>query len=206
MKNNEVIKSVGYDQQEIINNILELHNSGRPIDVDPCYSRGVFYKDGRVSQPKWKSDINANLPDVVKWDVRDLHRGLRNAGCIIFDPPFMASEGKKNKMKQRFGCFKTVVELWQFYAEALKSISCVLGPSGLLIVKCQDTVNGRRQYLSSNYIINCCRELELECIDLFILLAKSRATGGIKKQCHARKFHSYFLVFRKRSRAGVCEE
>ena len=34
--------------------------------------------------------------------------------------------------------------------------------------------------------------------DLFVLLAKSRLIGGNhKNQFHARKFHSYFLVFQK---------
>lgn len=34
----ELIKNVGYNQYEIIQNILKLYNDGRPIDCDITYS------------------------------------------------------------------------------------------------------------------------------------------------------------------------
>lgn len=68
----EVIKSVSYDQGEIIRNILTLHAPEGKIDVDPTYSKGFFYRDTGVEQPAFKSDINPVYPDVIKADSRCL--------------------------------------------------------------------------------------------------------------------------------------
>jgi len=39
-----IIKSINYDQHEIIKDILQLHNNGEDIECDPTYSKGNFYK------------------------------------------------------------------------------------------------------------------------------------------------------------------
>lgn len=36
------IKSISYDQGEIIRNILKLHVHSKSIDCDPTFSQGVF--------------------------------------------------------------------------------------------------------------------------------------------------------------------
>ena len=40
------ISSIGYDEQQIIKDILHLHGKGNYIDCDPTYSIGNFYKKG----------------------------------------------------------------------------------------------------------------------------------------------------------------
>jgi hypothetical protein len=60
-------------------------------------------------------------------------------------------------------------------------------------------VSSGKQYLSHVEIINMAREIGFYAKDLFILEAKNRLIDPrIKKQQHARKFHSYFLVFEKK--------
>lgn len=64
--------------------------------------------------------------------------------------------------------------------------------------KCQDTVSSGKQYLSHVYVINEAEKLNFICVDVFILLATNRIQGhNHQNQKHARKFHSYFLVFKK---------
>lgn len=41
-----MIKTTSYDQQEIINNIIKLHNDGAAFCLDPTYSKGKFYLSG----------------------------------------------------------------------------------------------------------------------------------------------------------------
>lgn len=53
----ECIKSISYDQSEIINNILQLHVPSHKIDCDPTYSKGIFYKNTGVQSPQYKYDI-----------------------------------------------------------------------------------------------------------------------------------------------------
>ena len=195
MLQRDVIKSVGYDQQEIINNILTLYNKGNPIDFDPCYNKGGFYRNGKVIEPTIKSDINPLLQGVEKLDVCYLPF-FDKFKCIMFDPPFLVSGGAGGKMMKRFGSFESVDALKKFYKMALTSLHRALKRNGILIIKTQDFVNGRRNYILMPEIISMARDVGLEIKDLFILVAKSRP-NKIKNQQHARKYHSYFLVFKK---------
>ncbi len=38
----KVIKTTGFNQQEMINDILQLYNHSEPIHLDPCYNVGGF--------------------------------------------------------------------------------------------------------------------------------------------------------------------
>jgi len=46
-----MIKSISYDQTEIIKNILLLHVPTKRIDVDSTYSVGNFYKNTGIVEP-----------------------------------------------------------------------------------------------------------------------------------------------------------
>lgn len=194
MKQSDVIKSIGYDQQEIINNILDLYNSGNPIDFDPCYNVGGFYRNNVVKRPEIISDINPQLPGVKKYDVRELPFN-EAFSCIIFDPPFIVSGGNC-KMAKLYGSFSKVDELRLFYKQSFISLQRALKRKGILIVKCQDFVNGRKNYIFVNEIISLARDMNFKVLDLFILLSKTRPIK-ITSQQHARKYHSYFLVLKK---------
>ena len=41
----DMVKSISYDQTEIINWILDLHVPSHHIDCDPTYSKGNFYNN-----------------------------------------------------------------------------------------------------------------------------------------------------------------
>ena len=40
----EIIKSIGYDQHDMIKDILNLHNNGLPFELDTTFSIGNFYQ------------------------------------------------------------------------------------------------------------------------------------------------------------------
>ena len=69
-----MIKSINYNQHEIIRDILMLHNNNNSIDADITYSKGNFYgtfkdTDGNeiiISQPNYKFDVFPLFDDVVK--------------------------------------------------------------------------------------------------------------------------------------------
>ena len=189
-----MIKSINYNQQELINDILCLYNKGNPIDFDPCYNKGGFYRNGIVQEPKIKSDINPLLPGVKKYDVRDLPF-TNEFKCIIFDPPFLVS-GSSGKMAKLYGSFKNIDELRLFWKDSLISLQRALKNRGILIIKCQDFVNARKNYIFIEEILSRAKKMNFQIKDLFILLAKTRPIR-MKKQQHARKYHSYFLVLKK---------
>lgn len=197
MLQRDVIKSIAFNQQEIINNILTLYNNGNSIDYDPCYNIGGFYKNGKVKEPKLKSDINPLLPGVLKIDVTNLPF-VKKFMCIMFDPPFLIKGGSSTyKMIKRFSYFENLNELLCFYKKSFLSLNNSLKRNGILILKTQDFVNARKNHILLPDIISLARDSGFIIKDLFILLSRSRI-NNIKKQYHARKYHCYFLVFRKK--------
>ena len=193
------VRTISFNESEIIHNILRLHVPGQQIDLDPTYSIGNFYKGLRV-KPKYKYDINPQCEGVLQSDCRQLPFGAEEINSIMFDPPFLCgiptSEETMGIMKKRFSTFKNIPELWKFYSEALQEFYRVLAPNGVIIFKCQDTIDSSKQYLSHVYIINEAERVGFYCKDLFVYCVRNRIIDKPEQQ-HARKFHSYYLVFKK---------
>lgn len=198
LDNKSLIKTISYSQTEILSWIIRLH-CPNGFDLDPTYSKGNFYKGG-IPQPKYKFDITPSMPEVIKADVRNLPLNSFSIKSIIFDPPFIVSmhtdKGKTGIIRDRFGSYKTITELWLMYWQAMEEFKRILKDQGVLIFKCQDTVDSGQQYFTHNIIFNYAKKLDFYPKDLFVLLAENRIIGKFHhKQQHARKFHSYFWVF-----------
>ncbi len=84
------------------------------------------------------------------------------------------------------------------YFRAGREAYRVLRNEGVLIVKCQDEVSANTQRLTHVEIINEYESIGFYTKDLFIVVRSNKpAVSRIKQQSHARKNHSYFIVFVK---------
>lgn len=205
----EVIKSVSCDQSEIIKNILLLHSTSGHIDVDPTYSKGVFYKGTGIDEPTYKFDIDPIYDDVKYADSRQIPLPNNSVEVEMFDPPFLATTGKSlkssannNVINKRFGVYPNEALLHRFYVDSMKEAYRILKPNGILIFKCQDKIHSDKQYMSHCVIMNEAVKIGFYPKDLFILIAKQRliANWQAAHQKNARKYHSYFWVFQKSNR------
>lgn len=203
---NTLVKSISYDQGEIIRNILDLHSPNGVIDCDATYSVGNFYKNTGVALPQYKFDIHPQASGVEYGDSRCLPLLDESISCLMFDPPFLATTGASlkskdpnNKINKRFGVYPSEKELHQFYIDSLAEAHRVLKPNGILIFKCQDKISSGKQYMSHCFVHDEAIKQGFYPKDLFILLSKNRivANWQLKNQKNARKFHSYFWVFEK---------
>jgi hypothetical protein len=205
--NSNIISTVSYDQLEILENILKLYVPSGVFDVDPTYSKGNFYKSGRIPQPTYKFDLYPQVgmsDDVEEASSTDLPLGAESVNSINFDPPFViggqtykaAKDGSCITAK-RFGNFVSWDELRTMYGASLAEFYRILKPNGVLVFKCQDCVAGGKQHMSHAWIMYKAVELGFYPKDLFVLVAKNRVIDGRFAQQHARKFHSYFWVFLK---------
>ncbi len=198
----KIIKNISFDENEILRSISVLHNNSKPFQLDPTYSRGIFYKN--FPDPELKYDLEPQTNDTKQADCRQLPFDNSTISSIIFDPPFViGGTGKSdhkngsNIISKRFSSFKTVDKMVNLYEQSLREFKRILAPGGLLLFKNQDQVSSGRQIFSHCIIYNMAIELGLIPIDLFILLAKSRIIGGKhKRQMHARKYNSYWWVFK----------
>lgn len=204
-----MVKSISYSQEEIIKWILDLYVPSKHINLDATYSIGNFYKNTGIQEPEYKFDINPIIDGVEFGDVRNLPIEDNSIDCQMFDPPFLATTGESlksnvsnNIINKRFGVYDNEKLLHQMYIDAMKESYRILNDNGILIFKCQDKISSGKQYLSHVFIINEAIKIGFYPEDIFILLAKNRivADWQLKNQKHARKFHSYFIVFKKNNK------
>ena len=213
-----VVKSISFSQNEILQNIVNLHTG--PIHADVTFGSGCFYKPKKIlaqvnvigeavapifqipilSRPKFCFDLVPRVPGVIAADVCRLPTKDGCLRSVMFDPPFLIKTGPGTKLKERFGCqVGNMRDLWNFYFLAMKEIHRVLAPWGWLIFKCQDGVLSGVNHFTHLVVCEWGVKLGFKPVDLFILLAKHRMVDPTHKvQKHARKFHSYFWVFKKR--------
>lgn len=205
----DIIKSISYSQEEILQWILKLYVPESCFEVDPTFSKGNFYKSGAVPRPKYCFDIIPQAEGVTQADCRFLPLENNSIGSMIIDLPFLATTGASlkgndgNIINRRFGVCKNETELMQLYKDALAEAWGVLKPGGVLVMKCQDKVSSRKQYMMHCDIYDMAKETGFEVLDLFVLLAKNRLIADWQRnQKHARKYHSYFWVFQKPVKGG----
>lgn len=201
-----VIKSISYNQEEIIEDIINLHVPQGYIDLDPTYSKGNFYKSGRIQEPTLKYDISPQADDIKYQNCTKLPQGNNRLQCIMFDPPFLAATGKSlktdkgNITARRFGIYENELKLHKFYKDSMMEFYRVLNKNGVLIFKCQDKVSSGKNYFTHSIIMMQALGIGFYPKDLFVLLTKNRIISGKhKNQIHTRKFHSYFWVFEKKN-------
>lgn len=192
-----MISSISYDQHEIIQNIIDLHLGGKDIFCDVTYGSGSFYKKG-INQPVSCIDIAPKFDFVHPIDCRELPFPDGSVESLMFDPPFLQTTGKGSIIKDRFGSYPTMVELQLMYSKSIREFSRVLKKKGVLIVKMQNTVMSGKQWWNVDWVNSSAAVSGFKKIDEFILLAKHRMEQhNLKKQRHARKYHCYFLIFKK---------
>ena len=198
-----LIRSISNDQDELLKWILQLYVPDGRFDADPTYSKGGFYK--HVSKPVHCMDIQPLSPHVTQTDCRKLPFADGELKSMMLDLPFLATTGELlntshgNIINRRFTVCPSEKELAKLYRDALIEAHRVLSKGGVLVFKCQDKVSSAKQYMMHCLVYNWATELGFVAEDLFILLARSRLIANWqRKQKHARKYHSYFWVFRKR--------
>lgn len=215
----ETIKSVSTNQHEILWNIMQMHNNGEGFECDPTYSIGNFYGrhsfiDGygekveiNIPQPKYKFDVFPQTDDTVKIEpLKPLPLEDNSVGSVVCDLPFVISCGpsmgngnkKSNVISNRFSSFYPSSELYRTYFFWIKEISRVLKDNGICVFKNQPTISGGINHQIDAFSMIAAQECGMEIEDLWVLVAKNRIISGkVKQQQHARKYHSYFHVFRK---------
>ena len=193
--------------------VLALHVKEGARIADVTYGKGVFWR--KVDTDKYDfhpSDISDGT------DCRDLPYEDGSFDCVVFDPPYMegffrngrttkAGAGTHKAFRDHYsngheaptnGGGKWHAAVVEFYEAGGHEAHRVLKDKGVLVVKCQDEVSANRQNLTHVEIVNAYADTGFVCKDLFVVVRPNRpGMSRLLKQVHARKNHSYFLVFVK---------
>ncbi len=205
--NDLVLSAYEGTNDDVFAKVLSLHVRPGSLVADVTHGRGVFWKNVPAGVYRLlTSDLETGV------DCRALPYGDGSVDCVVLDPPYMHTPGGtahvghqnfeayyRNNGAGAFGGLKYHEAVLALYLEAGGEAWRVLRTGGVLIVKCQDEVCAGRQRLTHVEIINGLTEQRFEVEDLFVLVRHNRpGVSRMLQQRHARKNHSYFLVFRKR--------
>lgn len=177
--------------------------------ADTTYGKGVFWRN----VPEGRYDLRAtDLQTGV--DARSLPYADASMDAVVFDPPWMpASSGRTMESSEDTRAFESYYRnnarpdgtlryrdaVLALYEEAAREALRVLRPKGVYFVKCQDEVHANRQYLTHCELWVRLGAMGFLTEDLFVLVRWGKpGVSRLLRQAHARKNHSYLMVFRKK--------
>lgn len=168
---------------------------------------------------KTSRDATHDVPVATGVDCRDLPFPDTSLDGLVLDPPYMEGLYRKNTShlaghgthaafrqaysngeatKERHKAPKWHDAVVDLYLKAGVEAYRVLKTGGSFIVKCQDEVSANRQRLTHVELITAMESIGFYAKDIFIVVRSNRpGISRLKRQVHARKNHSYFLVFQK---------
>jgi hypothetical protein len=200
------------DNAEVFPQVLNLHIPKGARIADVTYGLGVFWRNVKADDALVASDLKTGV------DCRILPYSTESFDGAVLDPPYMeglyrksnghlAGSGTHSAFRTAYsnGQETTSGPKWHdavldMYFKAGAEAYRILKQDGVLIVKCQDEVSANMQRLTHVEIINHYAQLGFYVKDLFVVVRRNNpCITRLKKQVHARKNHSYFLVFVKTS-------
>ncbi len=208
---NLVVSTYVQTNADVFPKVLSLHVPEGSTVADVTYGKGVFWRKIEKGRYNLKATDIANGVDCKKLPYKS-----DSFDCIVLDPPYMegfyrrvnshkAGSGNHHAFRDYYSNGDEKVEgakwhaaVLDLYFKAGKEAHRILHERGVLIVKCQDEVSANRQNLTHVEIIQRYEKMGFYTKDLFIVVRTNQpGVSRLKKQVHARKNHSYFLVFVK---------
>jgi len=202
---NELVHSacVG-NNDDLFPQILSLYVAEGSTVADVTYGKGVFWR----KVPKGAYNLLAtDLKSKV--NALALPYEPETIDCVVFDPPYMHTPGgSAHKDHQNYEDYyqNNAINSTKKYHDAVldlyfrqaKEAHRVLRNEGFYIVKCGDEVCANQQRLTHVELINELNTYGFVTEDLFVLMRNNRpGVSRVLIQAHARKNHSFFIVFRK---------
>ncbi len=190
--------------------VLSLYVAPGSAVADTTYGKGVFWRKVPRGLYKLKATDLKHGVDATKLPYEN-----GSIDAVVFDPPYMHTPGgSAHKNHQNYEEYyrnnslqasddesapkKYHEAVLDLYFKAAKDAHRVLRTEGIYIVKCGDEVCANQQRLTHVEIINELGKMGFVAEDLFVLLRENLpGVSRVIRQAHAKKNHSYFIVFRK---------
>lgn len=181
----------------LIRAAAELWIGPADLVVDVTYGKGNFWTE---FQPE--RFVKHDLHTVDGVDFRELPEADASCDVIVFDPPYIPQGGRETsgmpEFLDRYGLMtvpSTNAALRELIAAGIVEAARVLAPSGRLMVKCMDYINGSAYQAMRHFVVATAIEAGLVQVDGFV--HHSGLGPPARRQLHSRRAHSYLCVFQK---------
>jgi len=216
----ELVLSAYQERNNVVfSKVLSLHIDDGAAIADVTYGKGVFWKDVNTGNYEvYASDLSPEKsPSGYPVDCRNLPYEDDSLDVVVLDPPYAEGFFRKNEdmlaggdsshsqFRENYSNGEVLdtkgskyhQAVFDLYAEAGIEAKRVLKEDGTFIVKTQDEVSANTQELTHIQITNFYEsKLEMYTKDLFVVMRSNKpAVSGMDNQVHARKNHSYFMIY-----------
>jgi ParB family transcriptional regulator, chromosome partitioning protein len=189
--------------------ILKMYTHGGDVILDMTYGNGVFWRnvDFAPIYDLYKNDLDKTRGEYHD-DFRHTHFPGAMFDMVVLDPPYLYVGGFKTlKRSLDMGYRNDVRALengihgkWmvlQMYIDGMQEAMRLLKPKGVLVMKGMDQVESGKVSLFQCLVTPTAEDMGYEVLDLFVIVSQVTPLMRHKHQQHARRNHSYFLLFRK---------
>jgi len=216
----ELILSAYQERNDVVfPKVLRLHVDEGAKIADVTYGKGVFWNEIDLGKYEvYASDLDAEKsPSGYPVDCRNLPYEDDSLDVVVLDPPYAegffrrnkdmlaGGDGSHSQFRENYSNGEVVDTKGSKYHQAVLDLYCeagveahrVLRDDGTFIVKTQDEVSANTQELTHIQITNFYEDvLEMYTKDLFVVMRSNKpAVSGMNKQVHARKNHSFFMIY-----------
>lgn len=184
---------------DLFHHAMELYVPKGSTVADVTYGKGVFWQ---LVKPGYKVIRSDMLDEDCDLRMDATHMAFRDDSldAIVFDPPYSHSSSTPlidTMNRYQNNSISGRKDIFLFYLEVLWESRRVLKPGGIAFIKCQDEIEGGKQYRNTFNIWQQAIDLGYEDVDRFYLLSLGIPTMRHPYQLHARKNVSELLVFAK---------
>lgn len=225
-QNDLILSAYVAQNNEVFPKVLNLHVEDGAKIADVTWGKGVFWQDVNLNDYEvYGSDLDPEKsPAGCSVDCRNLPFEDDSFDVVVLDPPYaegffrrnkemMAGGGSHSTFREHYSNGEVLDTNGSKYHQAVLDLYCeagieahrVLKTDGTLIVKVQDEVSANTQELTHVQITNFYEgELDFYSKDLFVVVRSNKpAVSGMQNQVHARKNHSFFMVYEQNTNEPV---
>ena len=192
------------NNNEFFRDILRLYVPEGSAIADLTWGRGKFWEG--IDQSKYNLiRLDKYTPCDITADFRAVPLDDASQDAVVFDPPYVTRMSFKARTKQNpagsnqkdaYGVNATGPrnerEIDALYAGGTAEARRILKRGGILILKTMDTQRWRH--------IELAKLPGFKLIDFFVVVTKGLPPSKLYTQKHARRNHSYFMVFQRKAK------
>ena len=193
----------------VFKDIVRLYVPTGSVVVDLNFGRGWFWTD--IDQTKY-TVVAIDIDRERLTGMKPGHNGVcadqqtapirrKSVAAVVIDPPYgcWSTTVRTDSIGRAYNLHALCGDVAKVYETAMCEAADMLDDKGICIVKCQDAINSGKQHFVHIQIHQIALDLKWIAEDFFVVVQAKTPMMRHKHQLHARKNHSYFWVFRKRT-------
>jgi tRNA G10 N-methylase Trm11 len=195
------------NNSDLFPDVLKIYSKPGDKILDMTWGMGRFWQNVDLSgYDLLRNDIDPARGD-VHFDFREMSLPDSSFDIIVLDPPYMFGAGGKDSVmdhEYKNGMYrqnkdeKGIKAIINLYRDGMDEAYRMLKDDGLLMVKCMDLIQGRKQHRIHQQLWHIAvHDFQMVDEDLFVLVTSSSPIMRHNYQLHARKNNSFLWVFRK---------